>query len=310
MKKYLLVILTAVALTANAAYPDRSIKLVVGYPPGGGTDILARYLESRLSDKLKWNIAVENRPGATGMIANEVVAVSRNDGYTLLMGHITPNAVNPGAFQNPPIRVNWNLEPVVLVAEAPSVLVVNSRLPVNTVSDLKNFIKDNNTVFASDGIGSLAHLQMTWFLSNMAALHSPYKGGSPALQSILTEETQYLFSPAPVSIQWIKSGKVKALAQTTNVRSKVLPHLPTMVESGERGFDAPLWWGIFAPVGTPTVILDLWAKEVNKILTEPETVEWMRNLGYEAKIMTRQEFNKYVNNEQIKWKKLTDSISK
>ena len=284
---------------SNAEYPNRPIQLVVAYPVGGGTDILARYFEARLG----WPIVVDNKPGATGMIGTDYAAKAQADGYTMLLGHITPNAIDPGRYTDSDVKTNWNLDAVVLIAMAPSVLIVSQKVTVSNVTELKKWLLKNDATYASDGVGSLAHLQMNWFLNGHIVVHSPYKGGAPALVSLLTEETQFLFSPLPVSLSMIQSGKVKPIAQTSATRSIALPNVPTMIESGEIGFNAPLWWGIFAPKGTPPAILDVWNKKVNDLLKEPETKQWLKEHGYDVKIMSRIQFDIYVEQEKKKWQK-------
>lgn len=308
MRFILFLCLVLVTFSAQGNYPNRPITLVVPYPAGGGTDILARYISAKLSNKNKWNIVIENKSGASGIIGTDYVARSANDGYTLLVGHITPNAIDPGIFLTPNIQTNRNLDTVVLLATSPSVLIVRNNLPIDSVSDLNKYIENNNAIYATDGLGSLSHLQMIWFLKSKSATHVPYKGGLPALLSLFSDGTELLFSPAPVSIPYIQSGKVRAIAQTGNTRLSTLPNIPTMIESGLVGFNAPLWWGIFAPKNTDNKIITLWNNSVNEILREQDTVSWMKEQGYSVMILDTKQFNNFVETEKIKWNKIISQI--
>jgi tripartite-type tricarboxylate transporter receptor subunit TctC len=254
-------------------------------------------------------VIVDNRAGATGMIGTDIASRSAPDGYTLLMGHIAPNAINPGDFIEPRVQPEWKLAPVALVAVAPSLLLVRPTLGVRSVKELRALLKGKRPLYASDGIGSLAHLQMEWFLAGQHKEQVPYKGGGPALQGFLAGDAPVMFSPAPVALPWVKQGKAIALAQTTNKRIASLPEVPTMVEAGEPGFEAPLWWALFAPAGTPRAVVELWNKETNAVLAEPAVRAWFENQGYAAQPMGVDEFAAFVREEKRKWAAITRRVT-
>jgi len=277
MRKYTLALVALLAsLAVNAAQP---VKVIVAYPVGGGTDIIARYLEGKLNSQ----IYIDNKGGASGMIGTNLAASAAPDGKTLLMGHVTPNAINVGSYMSPPMEVSWNFDAIVLVATAKEILIANPSFPPNTMAELKQYASKNITTYASDGIGSVADILMAQTLKGDLTIHVPYKGGAPALQSVLVNETRVAYSPEPVASAWIASGKVKVIPTNTTDQ---------------------LWWGLFAPKGTNPKTLDYWHDEIVKILQEPSTQEWMKAQGYKIKIMSRKQFSDFVIKEQDKYKSL------
>lgn len=277
MLKHILAITALLtSLAVNASPP---VKVIVAYPVGGGTDIIARYLEAKLNNQ----IYIENKAGASGMIGTNLAAKAAPDGKTLLMGHVTPNAINVGAYMSPQIEVSWDFDPIVMVATAKEILIANKSFAPNTIAELKEYGKNNIITYASDGIGSVAHILMEQTLKGNLNIHVPYKGGAPALQSVLVNETRIAYSPQPVAINWINSGKVKVI------------HTYTSDE---------LWWGLFAPKGTSPKTLDYWHDQITAILKEPSTQEWMKAQGYNLKLMSRNQFSNFVKQEQDKYKTL------
>jgi tripartite-type tricarboxylate transporter receptor subunit TctC len=277
MLKHILAITALLASLAVNANPP--VKVIVAYPVGGGTDIIARYLEAKLNNQ----IYIDNKAGASGMIGTNLAAKAAPDGKTLLMGHVTPNAINVGAYMTPQMEVSWDFDPIVMVATAKEILIANKSFTPNTIAELKEYGKNNIITYASDGIGSVAHILMEQTLKGNLNIHVPYKGGAPALQSVLVNETRIAYSPQPVAINWINSGKVKVI------------HTYTSDE---------LWWGLFAPKGTNPKILDYWHDQITTILKEPSTQEWMKAQGYNLKLMSRNQFSNFVKQEQDKYKTL------
>jgi len=304
--------LTAATLPAAAqtSYPDRPIRIVIPYAAGGGTDILMRYLMQRVEVNEQFRIIIDNRPGATGAIGAREVARARPDGYTLLAGHIAPNAINPGDFTDPRFAPDWPLTEVAMAAEAPSLLLVQGDLGISNVGGLKKWLREQkNPTYGSDGLGSLAHLQMEFLMGGFAMTHVPYKGGGPAIQGFITSEVPILFSPAPVAMGFLSSAKVRAIAQTGATRLTTLPNIPTMVEAGEKDFSAPLWWGLFAPVGTPDDLKQRWNTATNRALAEPTVIKWLGEQGYTPRPMSVNDFRAYVEREVKRWAKVVANIN-
>ena len=280
MRKYLLSLAMVASITANATTMN---KMIVAYPVGGGTDIVARYFENKMTGKFY----IENKAGASGMIGTDIAAKSAPDGKTLLMGHVTPNAIDVGQYLTPKVKTNWNLEPIILVATARELLVANKSFPPNTLPELKEYAKTNIITYASDGIGSVADIMMAQTLKGYMTIHVPYKGGAPALQSVLMNETSLAYSPAPVVNQWNGSNLIKII--------------PTKASDD-------LWWGVFAPKGTDPKVLDKWHDEFMAVLKEPATAEWMKKQGYNLHIMSRNQFAEFVKAEQDRYRPIDRTI--
>lgn len=280
MNKLLAVLLV---LVFSNSYADQITKVIVAYPVGGGTDIVARYLEQKINKK----IIIENKAGASGMIGTDIAARSAPNGKTLLMGHVTPNAVNAGAFLSPPVNANWNLDAIVLVATAKAVLISNTQFPPNTLTELMSYAKSNSIIYASDGIGSVAHLLMSDLMKDVTTVHVPYKGGAPAAQAVLANETSIAYSPEPVARNWFNSERLKIIPTNTTDQ---------------------LWWGLFAPKGTKAEILDEWHKTITEVLKQPSTQEWMKAQGYNIKLMSRKQFSDFVSKEQEKYNNIIKNI--
>src|SRR5438552_13835540 len=239
-------------------YPTRPIRLVVPFPAGGTTDILAREVGQRLSMTLGQPVVIDNRPGAAGNIGADLVAKSAPDGYTLLMGTVGTHAINASLYAKMPYDHVKDFAPIILVAGVPNVLVVNPSLPVNSVQELIAYAKANpgKLNFASSGPGTSIHLSGELFkvMAGVQMTHVPYKGSAPALQDLLGGQVQLMFDNLPPSLPHIKAGKLRALAVTSVARSPALPDVPTIAESGLPGFEASSWFGILVPAGTPSAI--------------------------------------------------------
>jgi tripartite-type tricarboxylate transporter receptor subunit TctC len=287
-------------------YPSKTVRVVVPYPPAGGTDILMRKVIEQVHKNTGWNVIIENVGGATGMIGARQVSASIPDGYTLLAGHVAPNGINPGDFLDPKQPADWKLDAVAMVAVAPSLLLVRPELNIKSVREFKLFLQTYpDTAFGSDGVGSLAHLQMELLRRDVApnGLHVPYKGGGPALMGLMAGDVPMLFSPAPVALAHADSARFVVLAHTGATRMERLPLVPTMIESGEPTFDAPLWWGLFAPTGTPAGVVKLWHQAITDALADPEMRLWLLKSGYSERPMSVEQFAQFVTDEQRRWKR-------
>ena len=297
----------AVGVSAQP-YPTKPIRIVVPFPAGGTTDVLARAAAQKLTETLGQPAVVDNRPGAGGNIGAELVAKSSPDGYTLLMGTVGTHAINPGLYPKLPYDHVKDFAPVILVAGVPNVLVINPALPVNSVQELIAYAKANpgKLNFASSGNGTSIHLSAELFktMAGVQMTHVPYKGSAPALQDLVGGQVQLMFDNLPSSLALIKGGKLKALAVTSSARAAALPDVPTIAESGLPGFEASSWFGLLAPAGTPPPVIAKLNGEIAKWLATPEAKEKLLAQGANAAGGTPEDFAQFINAETAKWQKV------
>jgi tripartite-type tricarboxylate transporter receptor subunit TctC len=298
--------LPAVSRFASAqAYPTRPARLVVGFPPGGPTDIVARLMGQWLLERLGQPLVIENRPGAGGNIATQAVINAPADGYTLLMASHA-NAINATLYSNLSFNFIRDVTPVAGLVQVPNVLEVNPAVPANTVAELIAYAKSNpgKLSYASAGNGTSAHLAAELFktMTGVELLHVPYRGSGPALVDMLSGQVQVMFDAIPSSIEHIKAGKLRALAVTTARRSDALPDIPVIADT-VRGYDTSGWFGVGAPAGTPAEIVDKLNKEINAGLADPKMKARFAELGASTMITTPAEFVTYIAAETDKWAK-------
>lgn len=307
-------LLIAIALLAQLAHaqtdwPRREVRVFVGFSAGGTTDIIARLIGNELSRAWGQPIVIENRAGATGNIAAELVARARPDGYTLLMGSVGPLAVNASLYKSMPYDNLKDLAPVTLVAHVPNMLVVNPRaMPAANLQEFLALVKANpgKYFFASTGSGTSSHLsgELLKVQAGLDMTHVPYKG-SVALNDLLSgESVHFMFATIPSVIQLVRSGKLRALAVTSLKRSAAVPELPTLAESGFPGFDSSSWFGLVGPAGLPREIANKIAGEVARALRQPEMREKFIQQGADPVGSTPEEFGEYMRAETAKWAKL------
>ncbi len=299
--------MAGVVHAADTTYPSRPIRMIVAYPPGGGTDQVGRVMADQLSQTLGQNVVVDNRGGATGNIGTELAARALPDGYTLLMGNVAPNAVNVSLFKKLPFDPVKDFSPVSLVAITPNILVAHPSIPVKTIKELIAFAKakPGTLNFPSAGVGSSSHLagELLKSLAGISMVHVPFKGGGPALIAVIAGEVQIMFATMPAAMPHVKSGKVKPVAVTTAKRSKAMPELPTIAESGVKGYDASTWYGLLAPARTPEAIITRLHGDTVKILAGP-TRQRLEAQGFEPDGGTPAEFASYIKSEITKWAKV------
>ncbi|MFN9488333.1 MAG: Bug family tripartite tricarboxylate transporter substrate binding protein [Betaproteobacteria bacterium] len=307
--KYLLIplLLLAGVVQAAASYPLRPIRMIVAYPPGGGTDQVGRVMAEQLTQTLGQQVVVDNRGGATGNIGTELAARAAPDGYTLLMGNVAPNAVNVSLFRKLGFDPVKDFAPVSLVAITPNILVAHPSLPVKSIKDLIALAKakPGTLNFPSAGVGSSSHLagELLKSLAGISMVHVPFKGGGPALVATIAGEVQIMFATMPAAMPHVKSGKVRPVAVTTTRRSQAMPELPTIAESGVKGYDAATWYGLLAPAGTPKAIVDRLHGDTVKILAGP-TRQRLEAQGFEPDGGTPAAFAAYIKSEITKWAKV------
>jgi len=298
----------APAVHAQAAFPTKPIRLVVPFPAGGTTDILARAVAQKLTETNGQPVVIDNRPGAGGNIGAELVAKSAPDGYTLLMGTVGTHAINPSLYAKMPYDHQKDFAPVILVAGVPNVLVINPSVPANSVQELIAYGKANpgKLNFASSGSGTSIHLAGELFktMSGVQMTHVPYKGSAPAIADLLGGQVQIMFDNLPSALPQIKAGKLKALAVTSAQRASALPDVPTIAEAGLPGFEATSWFGLLAPAGTPKEVIAKLNAEVAKWLASPEAREKLAAQGAIAAGKTPEDFTQHIVAETAKWQKV------
>jgi len=295
----------AVAAPAGAqGYPSKPLRLVVGFPAGGGADLAGRSVGQKLAEQLGQNVLVDNRPGASGNIAAEVVARSAPDGHTLFVSTITLST-NASLYSRLPFDAQRDFAPISLLTTVPIVIVVHPSLPARSARDLVGLARarPGELVFASAGNGTAGHLSGEMFkqMAGVALTHVPYKGSPPALTDLLGGQVPIMFDGLNTSYPHVRAGKVRALAVTTKKRAGVVPDVPTLDETGLAGFDAATWTGLLAPAATPAAVLDRLNAEVQKALNAPDVRERLVGLGSEVAPMSRADFATYLRNEIAKW---------
>ncbi|WP_019142671.1 Bug family tripartite tricarboxylate transporter substrate binding protein [Noviherbaspirillum massiliense] len=291
--------------SAQADYPNKPIRLIVPFPPGGGTDILARLVGNKLQENLKWVVVLDNRSGAGGNIGMDLAAKSPADGYTVVMGQTSNLAVNPTLYARLPYNPTKDFAPVTTVATAPLVLVVPANSPFKTLGDVISAAKakPGEVTFASPGNGTVSHLtgELLQKTAGVKFQHVPYKGSSQAITDLLGGQVQLYMSSVPSAISQIKSGRIRPLAVTSARRSEDLPNVPTINESGYKGFDAVTWFGLLVPAGTPPSIVARLNTEVNKVLKMKDVQEKIRVEGGDVQGSTPEEFAALLKADIVKW---------
>ena len=286
---------------AATAFPDKPVRFVVGFTPGGPSDILARALGQKLADAWGRQVVIENRPGAGGNIAAEVVAKSAPDGYTWLLGNNSILATNQSLYRSLPYDPVKDFAPVALVAIQPNVLVVNSSVKAETVQELVKLAKQNpgKLNYASTGAGAAAHLSGELFkaMTGVEMVHVPYKGAQPALTDLIAGQVQVMFATSASVIPYLKAGRLRALAVTTAQRSPAMPELPTVSEAGVPGFESITWHGVVVPAATPLDLIEFLNQKINSVLEEKDLKERLANLGAETAGGTPQAFAAYIARE-------------
>ena len=308
MKKILTAALTALVLAsgAQAAYPDKPVTNIVPFPPGGSTDMLARFMTQKMADKLGQPVIVENKPGATGAIGAAQVKRSAPDGYTLLTGSIGVWAVNPFLQKNLAYDPAKDFDLLTVAVRAPNILVTNPNVPAKNVAELVSYLKakQGKVSFASSGAGSSDHLSIAlfWQQTGTSGIHVPYKGGGPAISDLVAGHAEVSFQNLNAVIGHIKSGKLKALATTGDKRSALLPDVPTLAESGYKDAVVYSWQAIGAPKGLPE---DVKAKVLDSMmaaLKDTEVAKKLTDLGFEIVASSPKEFALFLQMELARWK--------
>jgi len=291
-----------------ASYPTRPIRIIVAYTPAGTTDILARLVGQKMTERWGQSVIVENRPGANGNIGTEMAARATPDGYTLLMATSATHGINVTLYPKLTWHPQRDFEPISLVATVPNLLVVNNALPVKSVKELIAYAKTNpgKLSFGSPGIGSTGHLSMELFktLTGTNMVHVPYKGSAGVLADVTAGQIQLTMDNIPVYLPQAKAGKIRALALSSSQRVPAAPEIPTVAEAGVPGFEAGAWFALFAPAKTSKAVVQRIAAETQRILKLPEVSERLASLGAQPVGSTPQELAKFNASEITKWRKV------
>ncbi|HYD59950.1 MAG TPA: tripartite tricarboxylate transporter substrate binding protein [Noviherbaspirillum sp.] len=316
MRKYLSAVLSlAFAVASGAAnaesaanYPNTTVKIVVPFGPGGGTDVVARVVAQSLSKRLGQSVIVENRPGAGGVLGVTAVTKSTPDGYTLLLGSNGPISINPSVYRNLSYSPSRDLVPVASIAAVPFLLVANPQFPANNVKELIEIArkKPGTVTYASPGNGTTNHLvgALIESMAGVDMLHVPYKGAAAAANDVIGGQVQIMSGDANTLLPMVQNGKLKSLAVTGATRSVLLPNVPTVAESGLPDFQATGWFGLFAPKGVPAAVVARLTKEVNAVLQEEAVNQRIHALGGTVLATTPERFQQMINDETKRWAKV------
>ena len=293
---------------SSADYPVKPVRIIVGAATGGGVDITARMLATKLSDLFKQQFVVENRAGASGNIGTEQAARAAPDGYVLLMGTIGTLTINPGLYKNLPFDTVRDFAPIARTADATNILVVHPSVPARNVKELIAVAKlrPGELLYGSPQNGTAGHLAGELFnsIAGVKLVHIPYKGGAPAMIDLMAGQLQLMFATTSTSVQQIRSGRLRALAVTTAKRSALVPELPTMIESGMPGFEVNNWYGLVAPAKTPAEVIAVLNRQVRIALESPDVKDAMLKQGLDPAGDTPEEFGAYIKSELAKWSKV------
>ena len=298
-------VLAAAAHAQTAKYPDHPVKVVVGFSAGGGTDVAARVIAQKLSETMGQTFVVENRPGASGLIASEAVIKSPADGYTTMVGSQTTLAVAPALYRKFQIDSTRDMVGIAMVGVSPLVAVVNPSVPAHSIKELIAVAKEKNGTmnFGSGGVGTTPHMagELFAFSAGVKMVHVAYRGEAPAINDLLGGQIPFMFANLSAVIGNVTAGKLRALAITSATRSATVPDIPTVAESGLPGFDAATWWALVAPAGTPRDVVDKLNAEVKRVVAMPEVQQRFATLGMTGEDRTPEGVDALIKSEIAKW---------
>lgn len=298
--------LLPLAALAQGGYPDKPVRFVVPYPPGGGTDVIARIVQGKLQAQLGQTVVIENRGGGGGSLGTDVVAKSAADGYTVLFT-LSSHTINPAIFSKLPFDTERDFDSVGTVASLPQILVAHPGFEANTVQELIALAKKKPLQFGSVGNGSPSHLagELLNLRAGLKITHIPYRGGGPAVTDVIGGQVPMLWVSIPAAAQFVKTGKLKALAVSTVKRSAAFPDVPTMQEAGVPDFEVDSWYAMFVPAKTPKTVIERLNKALNAAVADPEVKEKLLAQGSEAVGGAPELLTRTVKTELAKWAKLT-----
>jgi tripartite-type tricarboxylate transporter receptor subunit TctC len=309
MKRFLMVALLSAACAAQAQdYPNKPIRVLVPFAPGGAVDTTARVLAQAMTQRLTWQFVIENRPGGNGFIATTAAAKAAPDGYTLLMAHTGEFAVNPALFSEIPYELERDFAPITMVSDAPMLYLANAKAPFNTFQELiaAAKAKPGSITFGSAGNGSINHLAGEWLAqaAGIQLLHVPYKGGAPAAAAVAAGDVHFGVMAVPGALPHIKSGRGKVVGITTAKKSPLEPAWATPRDAGIPDLDASIWVGLFAPKGTPQAVIDRLNREVRTTLADADVKKRFVDTGAEAVGMTPAEFLARIKSDAERYRRV------
>jgi tripartite-type tricarboxylate transporter receptor subunit TctC len=293
------------ATSAFAAWPEKPIKVLIGYAPGGSTDVVARLISPKLTEKLGQPVVIENKPGGAGDFAAELMLQSPADGYTLLMTTVAVHAINPGLLKQKFHPLN-DFTPVALVCSYPMIMIGSPQTTFKTLAELKELSAKAPTFYSSSGVGSPGHLSGELLVKGLNAniTHVPYKGGSPSVLAIMSGEAQVNFATLPAVVPQIRGGKVRAIGLASKERNPAVPDVPTMSELGLADFDVGTWTGLVGPKGVPADVVQKINSAVSEVVNDPAIRKRLVDEGAEIRLMTPTEFAVFMRQENARWVKV------
>jgi tripartite-type tricarboxylate transporter receptor subunit TctC len=292
---------------SGQAYPERPIRIIVGFPAGSGTDMLARFVGTKLTDRIGKPVVVDNRPGANGIIATDLAAQAAPDGYTLQFMSVS-HTMNAAVYSKLPFDPVKSFTPVMMLANGPLVLVANPAFPAGGVKGLIELAraKPDTVTYAVSGTGGINHFAGALFsrTAGVRLVNVPYKGGPQALTDLVSGQVQVMFGTAAITLPQVRSGRLKALGVSTVKRSPLLPDVPTIAESGAPGYEMSIWWGVLAPAGVPSPIVTKLNAEIGRVLGEPESAQRLAADGAQPSPSGSAEFGRLLAAEVGKWRRV------
>jgi tripartite-type tricarboxylate transporter receptor subunit TctC len=305
MMRFAAALFSLAACCAHAAWPEKPIKVLIGYAPGGSTDVVARLLAPKIGEKLGQPLVIENKPGAAGDFAAELMLQAPPDGYTLMMTTVAVHALNPGLMKQ---RFNPidDFTPIAMVASYPMILIASPQTTFKTPAELRDQAAKTPLFYSSSGVGSPGHLSGELLRKSLNAnlTHVPYKGGSPSVMAIMSGEAQVNFATLPAVVPQIRGGKVRAVALASRERNPAVPEVPTLIEQGLADFEVGTWTGFIGPKGVPADIVKRLTDVVAEVVNDPATRKRLVDEGAEVKLMSPQEFGTFMRAENARWVKV------
>ena len=300
------ILAAATAIPLAAAWPEKPIKVLIGYAPGGSTDVVGRLLAAKLGEKLGQPIIIENKPGGAGDFAAELMLQSPPDGYTLMLTTVAVHAINPGLYKSQKFHPLDDFSPMALICSYPMILIASPQTTFRTPAELKALAASTPTFYSSSGVGSPGHLSGELLVRAIDAniTHVPYKGGSPSTLAIMSGEAQLNFATLPAVVPQIRGGKVRAIGLASRERNPAVPDVPTLIELGLADFDVGTWTGFVGPRGVPADVVQKLNAAVAAVVNDPAIRQRLVDEGAEVRLTSPAEFGAFMRAENLRWTKV------